>query len=884
MKKIFTLVAMIILTGSIFAQTPQANNDTVYINSGESVSISVLANDLNIAPGFECMDYLTPYNYETNPYIPASGWLSYSGESFYYESVAGFIGEIKFQYGINDCSLPWGAVVLDSAWVVIIVKNVVLLEGQYWPPSTCNGTDGAATVHPYSGFPPFTYLWNTGAITDTISGITAGNYSVTVTDSLGDFGTFDFQIIDPPLNGTAVITPPYDNGCTGVATVNITGGCPPYTYLWNNGNTTSSQNALCSGIYYVTITDQSTNNFIVSVTIPLFDSNSMCLIANPYCSGTTYNYPAGVNSGTGEPGPNYGCLYSVPNPAWYYLRVDQPGDLILYMHSTPNVDIDFACWGPFTDPNAPCTSQLTASCTSCPNNTSDPLFYPSGNLYDCSYSTSWNETVHINNAQNGQYYIILITNYSNQPTSITFDQTNLNQPGFGTADCNVFPVHVEGIVYNDTNNNQILNPGETGVSGAVIEVQNTGLYFSSSTTGHYDAYMENGTNIVTTHVNSPYVTVNPTDYTITASSTGKDFAVYATPGIEDMDIVLTNVTAARPGFDVLYHLTYHNLGTTITTGMVQFIADSALNYLSSVPPADIFSGDTLKWNYSNLNSFNSNDIAITFHLPDYIPMGDILENIATVTPVINDMTVNNNTDTMNQVVTNSYDPNLKEVLPVGDVTIDQVNSQFNFVYTIHFQNEGTDTAFTVTVSDAISDLLLTPSIQIISSSHPCQLSLYGSGPARFVFNNINLPPKTLNETASQGFVKFSISPVASISVGNIVENTAGIVFDFNTPIITNTVSSYIKAVIVGVEPDQNINSSMSIIPNPNNGNMRIQFSKDFNQAAIVLITDITGRTVYSNYSFMNDATLDVSHLKAGMYFIKCNNGHEASTSKFIIKK
>ncbi|HBX51821.1 MAG: hypothetical protein A2275_03450 [Bacteroidetes bacterium RIFOXYA12_FULL_35_11] len=175
--------------------------------------------------------------------------------------------------------------------------------------------------------------------------------------------------------------------------------------------------------------------FLCSLHFAFGQGNSTCQTSDPFCTGTTYNYPAGVNTGTGQTGPNYGCLGTQPNPAWFYMQIAASGPIIIYMYSTPQHDLDFACWGPFTSAYGPCTAELTAACTSCPNNTSNPTFYPSGNLVDCSYSTSWNETVHINNAISGEWYILLITNYSNNACNIIFDQQNATQPGAGSTNC-----------------------------------------------------------------------------------------------------------------------------------------------------------------------------------------------------------------------------------------------------------------------------------------------------------------------------------------------------------------------------------------------------------------------------------------------------------------
>lgn len=145
-------------------------------------------------------------------------------------------------------------------------------------------------------------------------------------------------------------------------------------------------------------------------------SNDSCETAAPFCTGTIYSFPAGVNSGSGQLGPSYGCLTTRPNPAWYYMKVDNPGNIIIQMHSIPSEDIDFCCWGPF--PSQDCCGLLTSQ-----------------KIVDCSYSTSSIETCDILNAQTGQYYMLIITNYSNDPCNIIFQQTS----GAGTTDCTILP-------------------------------------------------------------------------------------------------------------------------------------------------------------------------------------------------------------------------------------------------------------------------------------------------------------------------------------------------------------------------------------------------------------------------------------------------------------
>ena len=154
--------------------------------------------------------------------------------------------------------------------------------------------------------------------------------------------------------------------------------------------------------------------------------NNTCANADPFCTDNgMYEFPAGVNAGSGESGPYYDCLYTQPNPAWYYLQIDQPGNIDIYMYSTPSHDIDFCCWGPYstiTNPS-PCTS-LT-----------------SDKVVSCSYSANSTEHCLIpSTAQTGQYFILVITNYSNQSCNINFSKV----AGTGTTNCGILPPLVDG--------------------------------------------------------------------------------------------------------------------------------------------------------------------------------------------------------------------------------------------------------------------------------------------------------------------------------------------------------------------------------------------------------------------------------------------------------
>ncbi len=193
---------------------------------------------------------------------------------------------------------------------------------------------------------------------------------------------------------------------------------------------------------------------LLILTIGLFAINSFsqggttCSGATPFCgnSGTnTLIYPNATDTGN-QAIPDPACLGSTPNASWFYFKVDQTGPLVFDLIQntqfnasgdpigTP-LDVDFAVWGPFASPTGNCGSLDNINCPSCPNNTSDPGYYPAGNLIDCSYDAAPVETVTINGATNGQYYLIIVTNYANDPGFIKLAINTIATPQPDPTDC-----------------------------------------------------------------------------------------------------------------------------------------------------------------------------------------------------------------------------------------------------------------------------------------------------------------------------------------------------------------------------------------------------------------------------------------------------------------
>ncbi len=119
-----------------------------------------------------------------------------------------------------------------------------------------NDSSGSISLAIDSGRSPFTYIWSNGDTTATIANLPAGNYEVTVTDSLGSTRQAYFTITQPTLLQTGYIVK-RSTGTDGTIKVLVAGGVAPYQYTWldNVGINDSAKN-LAPGAYYITITDQ----------------------------------------------------------------------------------------------------------------------------------------------------------------------------------------------------------------------------------------------------------------------------------------------------------------------------------------------------------------------------------------------------------------------------------------------------------------------------------------------------------------------------------------------------------------------------------------------------------------------------------------------------
>ncbi len=182
---------------------------------------------------------------------------------------------------------------------------------------------------------------------------------------------------------------------------------------------------------------------------PGYANGSTCFMANPFCSGSNYNF-SNLTGSSAPSGPNYGCLYRQPNPVWYFMSISQGGSLRLALSqhrtasSTSNgIDIDFAMWGPFNSVAEACSQILSGTvppiqCSYDPQSNeiigiglSGGTNYVSSNFGSNNRPPNGNTTPPA--AREGDIYLLLLTNFSNQSGFIRFSQT----AGTGVSDCSI---------------------------------------------------------------------------------------------------------------------------------------------------------------------------------------------------------------------------------------------------------------------------------------------------------------------------------------------------------------------------------------------------------------------------------------------------------------
>lgn len=147
---------------------------------------------------------------------------------------------------------------LATSTVIITQPPVLTVSATSTDVNCSGGSDGTATATGNGGTLPYGYSWSSGAGTAVVNSLSAGTYTVTITDGNACTSTASAVVSQPPvLTATTTVTPVNCFGSNdGTASTNVAGGVGPYTYSWApSGGNSSNANSLGAGTYTVSITD-----------------------------------------------------------------------------------------------------------------------------------------------------------------------------------------------------------------------------------------------------------------------------------------------------------------------------------------------------------------------------------------------------------------------------------------------------------------------------------------------------------------------------------------------------------------------------------------------------------------------------------------------------
>lgn len=689
--------------------------------------------------------------------------------------------------------------------------------------ATCAwGLDGAVDATVTGGQPPYQYSWSNGSNDEDLINVPAGSYTLTIIDAnllqFNDIATVGQNNIPLTVDNMATMgwdgslnwpCPDECNGQIGVIMDDF-GGTPPYD-IYVGANYGTDLNYL----------------YTFMNAVQVFDG---------ICAGETYwMNVSDVNGCVGYDPDIYDLSNSITTIIPIINTIPATDGLA---NGSASIDISGPNWGPITL----------------------QVFDDQANLVQ-EFPSAVNVNI-VSGLGFGNYIARIIYDYSYGPC--------YDDHSFIVPDTTIGGM-VHGVVYNDEDQNCIQDPNDTGIPGTILRfdpgpefgvTDQQGNYQFVLTYGNYDLAQQNSALVQICPLNIP---VN-FDLTQGASIVSIDLADTL---LNDLDVQLMHTrNTARPGFVFRQTLLVKNVSAD-TTGQLtlNYTKDIELQ-LDSSNAAYTLNGNEISWNLPSLQAFQKHTVHVYFTLGTFVPIGSVLTNSGSVVCTVPELQLANNI--MNEFVTvvGSYDPNDKLSNPEGSFIFEH-DSVID--YNIRFQNTGTDTAFTVVVTDTLSADLDLTTLQIGAGSHPFEYSLESGRVLKFIFEDIFLPDSNVNEAASHGYVGFSIRPVDGLMVGNMISNTANIYFDFNAPVITDPNILMIDG-STGIA-DGAI-QGLNIFPNPTSAVVFIQAQSNALIEEVQLI-DLSGRVL--EHRLVRNTSRSEFSLKgrsSGLYFIRveCADG------------
>lgn len=439
--------------------------------------------------------------------------------------------------------------------------------------------------------------------------------------------------------------------------------------------------------------------------------------------------------------------------------------------------------------------------------------------------------------------------------------------------------HVQGTVFYDLNSNSTQEVGEPIIPNQIVT---TGTYTTNTyANGQYNLLLPFGTHNMVTSTALPYITIAPVSHNLNfvapnlTDTNNLHFAFQPSGPIADVKVNLSS-SPHRNGQVITYVLSYTNTGTSAVSGSLALQYETILNFDSTnITPTGTTPG-SVTWNYSNLLPFETRNILCYFYNTN-LTINDTISSNAAILPVAADDVPSDNVDSLNSRVLGPYDPNMKEVFQHG-YAVNTIYDNDYLNYTIHFQNVGNDTAFTVLVIDTLDNNLDISTLEITGSTHAYSLGVYNRV-LQFTFNNINLPDSATNVNASMGFISFKIKPLNALLNGTSINNFAAIYFDVNAPIITNNAQVTMATPTKILDKRQAL--EIKVYPNPTSSYLTLE---NLTLNATLVLKNVLGQTMANISITSPQMNLDLRELSNGVYFVEVVQEKTVFKQKVILQK
>ncbi|MFN8273263.1 MAG: T9SS type A sorting domain-containing protein [Flavobacteriaceae bacterium] len=424
-------------------------------------------------------------------------------------------------------------------------------------------------------------------------------------------------------------------------------------------------------------------------------------------------------------------------------------------------------------------------------------------------------------------------------------------------------------------NNILVKITGNNLNGATFTNQN----------GDYRYYTSSGDYTITPHLEHPeYFTATPASITVNFPtqenlSSVQNFCIVPNETHPDLEVILSPLSGARPGFDAYYQIIFKNKGNVNLSGQINLNFDDAhIDFVSASPNVDSQSINNLYWTFSNLGPFETRIITLVFNLnsPTENPplnAGNSLHFVAQSNFSEGESTPYDNAFELNQLVVNSYDPNTKSCLEGNTIAATEIGKYVH--YNINFENIGTSEAINIVVKDTINTQMFDMnSLQLLYASHPVEIKIRDSV-VEFIFRGIHLPPSNGGPIGGHGNVLFKIKTLPTLQVGDEIANTANIFFDYNHPIETNEARSAYANLS---QPIFVKDESISLLPNP--AKDKITVSALYALKSIE-IYDAQGRLLQTIIDNNKTKNIDLSSYVRGVYLVKINTQKGSAVQKLI---